>query len=150
NTKTRITVSVLSDRGRRYRVEHLPGGDYEVRVKAIGFKSDPRRGVNLTADQHASFEFALQKGMVHWNDLSLYQGKQLLPDAHGKETLFGVCSACHGFETRMASVTRDESGWRDRVNYMATSMHFFLGGVGRLTDQNQADVVSYLTSTFGP
>jgi virginiamycin B lyase len=150
NTKTRITVSVLSDGGGRYRVEHLPGGDYEVRVRAIGFKSDPRRGVNLTADQHASLEFALQKGMVHWNDLSLYQGKQLLPDAKGKETLFGVCSACHGFESRMASVTRDESGWRDRVNYMVTTMHFFIGGVGRFTDQNQDEVVSYLNSAFGP
>jgi virginiamycin B lyase len=150
NTKTQITFSVLSDRAGHYRVEHLPAGEYEIRVKAIGYKSDPHRGVILDASQTASHEFRLMKGMVHWNDLSLYQGKQLLPEAHGKETLFGVCSACHGFETRMASVTRDESGWRDRVNYMATSMHFFLGGVGRFTDQNQADVVAYLTSTFGP
>jgi virginiamycin B lyase len=150
NTKTQITVSVLSDKEGRYRVENLPAGEYDIRVKAIGYKSDPRSGVSLGADQNASFEFALQNGMVHWNDLSLYQGKELLPEAKGKETLLGICSACHGFETRIASVTHDESGWRDAVKDMVTSMHFFLSSVGRFNDQNQIDVVSYLTSEFGP
>ena len=50
----------------------------------------------------------------------------------------------------MASVTRDESGWRDRVNFMVTAMHFFVGGVGRFSDQDEEKVVTYLTSTFGP
>ena len=50
----------------------------------------------------------------------------------------------------MAAVTRDESGWRDRVNFMVTAMHFFVGGVGRFSDQDEENVVTYLTSTFGP
>jgi len=79
NVKTKILVSVLSDRQGRYRVENLPAGEYRVQVRAVGFKADPRTGVNLTADQNASYEFALQKGIVNWNEISMYQGKTLFP-----------------------------------------------------------------------
>ena len=71
-----------------------------------------------------------------------------MPDTKGKDTLFKTCFACHGFESRMASFTRDEDGWRDRVTYMKTAMQFFLGA--RFGEQEQNDVVTYLTSTFGP
>ena len=64
----------------------------------------------LTADQNASFDWSLQKGVVHWSDLSLYQSRKLLPDASGKEVLFRRCFICHGIQTRMAAVVRDESG----------------------------------------
>jgi len=47
------------------------------------------------------------------SDISMHQGKKLLPDARGKEELFTHCMACHGFESRMAAVVRDEDGWRD-------------------------------------
>ena len=62
NTKTKIVIDVLSDRDGRYRVEKLPTGSYELRIRAIGYKSEPRSGVNLSADQNASFDFALQRG----------------------------------------------------------------------------------------
>src|ERR1700676_2948618 len=73
NAKTHITVSVLSDKQGRYIVENLPAGDYQVRVRAVGFTTDPHSAVNLSADQNVSFEFALQKGTVRWSDLNLYQ-----------------------------------------------------------------------------
>src|SRR6476620_8916330 len=57
NAKTKITVSVLSDRDGKYRIENLPAGEYRLQIKAPGFKSDPRSGVNLTADQNAAFAF---------------------------------------------------------------------------------------------
>src|SRR6266513_1106516 len=126
NVKTKILVSVLSDRQGRYRVENLPAGEYRVQVRAVGFKADPRTGVDLTADQNASYEFALQKGIVHWNEISMYQGKTLFPEGKGKDVLTGRCWACHGFETRMASVVRDEDGWKDRVSYMREAVGFFL------------------------
>lgn len=148
NAKTRITVTVLSDRQGRYRIENLPAGSYEIRLRAPGYTADPRAGVSLTGAQKSIADFALQTGMVRWSDLSLYQGSQLLPDTKGKDTLFKTCFACHGFESRMASVTRDEAGWRDRVTYMKTAMQFFLGA--RFGEQEQNDVVTYLTSTFGP
>ena len=71
NAKTKITVSVLSDRDGKYRIENLPAGEYRLQIKAPGFKSDPKSGVNLTADQNAAFDFALQKGLVRWSDISM-------------------------------------------------------------------------------
>jgi virginiamycin B lyase len=147
NAKTHISVSVLTDKQGRYRVENLPAGEYQVRVRAVGFTTDPRSAVNLTADQNISFDFALQKGTVRWSDLSLYQGKRLLPEGKGKETLSANCYVCHGFQTRMASVRRDEAGWRDRVDYMRQVMAFQLSA--RFTDEKEDEVVSYLTSVFG-
>lgn len=150
NSKTRITVSALSDKQGHYQIANLPDGDYELRIRAVGYKADPVSSLAVSAAKNGSADFALQKGVVRWSDISLYQGEQLLPDTKGKAELFKTCFACHGFESRMAAVTRDESGWRDRVNFMVTAMHFFVGGVGRFTDQDEENVVAYLTSTFGP
>ena len=150
NTSTKVLVSVLTDKEGRYRIENLPAGNYQVQVKAVGYRTDPRADVNLTADQNATYEFALQQGTVRWSDLSQYQGEVLFPEAKGKDLLVGRCFACHGFQSRMASVRRDEEGWRDRVNYMVTTMHFFLGGLGApFNDQNAADVTTYMNSLFG-
>src|SRR5882762_12037033 len=57
NAKTHISVSVLTDKQGRYRVENLPAGEYQVRIRAVGFATDPRSAVNLTADQNISFDF---------------------------------------------------------------------------------------------
>jgi virginiamycin B lyase len=147
NTKTKMTVMVLTDSQGLYRIEKLAPGEYRVQIRAVGYRTDPHAGVNLTTDQNASFDFALQKGVVHWNDTSLYQAKQLWPAAKGKDLIFAHCSICHGFQSRMASVTRDEDGWKDRVAYMRTAMHFELA---HFSDQDAADVASYLTALFGP
>ena len=135
NTKSRITVIVLSDSHGHYRIEKLPAGEYRLQIRAVGFRTDPRTGVNLTADQNASFDFALQTGMVRWSDISLYQGKQLFPPGRGKDILLSeTCSICHSFQSRMASVTRDADGWTDRVEYMRTTMRY--GLESRLNDQD--------------
>ena len=84
NTSTRVLVSVLTDKDGRYRIENLPAGKYQVQVKAVGYRTDPRTDVSLTAEQNASYDFALQQGMVRWSDLSQYQGEVLFPDAKGK------------------------------------------------------------------
>ncbi len=147
NTKTRITVNVLSDSQGRYHVEQLPAGEYRVTIRAVGFTAEPRNGVNLTADQNVSFDFALAKGTVRWSDISQYQAKQLWPPAKGKDLIAQNCSICHSFQSRMAPVRRDAEGWKDRVEYMRTAMHFSLY---RITDQDADDIASYLTSLFGP
>src|SRR5882672_11539500 len=61
NAKTKITVMVLSDNNGRYRIENLPSGDYEFQARAIGYRSDSRSGIVLTANQNASFDWRLQK-----------------------------------------------------------------------------------------
>jgi cytochrome c5 len=150
NAKTKITVSVLSDRDGKYRIENLPAGEYRLQIKAPGFKSDPKSGVNLTADQNAAFDFALQKGMVRWSDISMWQGMKLLPEARGKDLLFTHCMACHGFESRMAAVVRNEDGWRDRMNYMRDAMGFFVMDPRfGFNDQKAEDVIFYMNHVFG-
>src|SRR4029077_17264418 len=79
NTKTKMSFFVLSDRQGHYRVDKLPAGEYRVQVKASGLRFDPKNGVALSADQNLSLDFALQAGMVRWNELSIYQAKKLWP-----------------------------------------------------------------------
>jgi virginiamycin B lyase len=147
NTQTRVAVIVLSRNDGRFRIENLPAGDYRLQIHAVGFRADSRTGVHLAANQEASYDFALQKGVVRWSDISFYQAKQLWPEAKGKDLIVADCSSCHLFQTRMASVTRDAEGWRDRVDYMRTAMHFSLS---RVTDRDADDIASYLTKLFGP
>src|SRR5262245_59326467 len=152
---TKITTSVLSDRQGRYRIENLPAGAYQLRIRAVGYSADQRSGLNLTSEPAVSHEFVLKNGTVRWADLSQRQGTELFPDVlgnqvlKGKDVLIGRCFACHGFQSRMASVKRDENGWRDRVNYMRGTMHFFLDSAQPFTDQNADDVTTYINLLFG-
>ena len=150
NVKTKITVIVLSNSQGRYHIDNLPAGDYRVQIKAVGYTADPRSEVALTAAQNASFDFSLQKGVVRWNEISEYQATQLWPPASGKDLIFSHCNICHQFQSRMASVRRDEDGWKDRIAFMRQAMGFsiFLGS--HFSDQDAADVATYLTSLFGP
>jgi virginiamycin B lyase len=150
NAATHITVSVLSNAQGHYQVPDLAAGDYRLSIRAPGFKADPKSGIALTADQNLAQDIALQKSYVHWSDLSIEQGKELLPDARGKDLLFTHCMACHGFQSRMAAVVRDEDGWRDRVNYMRDAMGFFINRpVFGFNDQKADDIVYYLNRMFG-
>ena len=156
NSQNKMTVSVLSDKQGHYHIANLPAATYAVRIRAIGYKSDPRTDVKLAGDQNASFDFALQNGTVRWSDLSTYQGKMLLPKtkAHDlakgyQDTFVTSCmTSCHSFQTRMATATRDEDGWRDRVKYMRDVI--MAGEGGTMSDQKLEDIVSYLTTAFGP
>jgi hypothetical protein len=156
NTKTKITVNVLSHKDGGYRVEDLPAGEFVLRIRAIGYQADPRTGVMLTANQSASMDWALKPGTVRWRDLSLYQGEKLIPNIRGKELIFGPtsnfrdapCQICHGFQTRMASVSRDAEGAKDRVDYMRTRMHFLLGSM--VNDEQADKVASFIANAFGP
>jgi virginiamycin B lyase len=144
---SRITTNVLSDKDGRYRIENLPEGQYKLLVRAVGYRFEPRTDIQLAAGQNATFEIALEKGTVHWTDLSIYQGRQLLPDGRGSEKLKTTCFGCHGFQSRMAAQVRDESGWHDRVNYMRSSFGYLIRDVN---DKDADDLTAYLTKYFGP
>jgi virginiamycin B lyase len=157
NSQNKMSVSVLSDKQGHYRISNLPAAGYTLRIRAIGYNSDPRNGVQLTADQKATFDFALQNGMVRWTDLSTYQGKLLLPKTKDHDLsksyqdvfVTSCMTSCHSFQTRMAPTARDQDGWRDRVKYMRdVIMNGDTGG--RLTDARVEDFASYLTTAFGP
>jgi virginiamycin B lyase len=147
NETTKIAVNVLSDRNGIYRVQNLVPGEYQLTASAVGYKSDPQH-VKVEADQSVVLDFALQKGMVRWSDLSIHQGQVLLPDGAGKDLIFTHCMTCHGLQTKIAATRRDEDGWlactalmRDRAN-----------GVGdlRITEKIGAEVAKYLSQTFSP
>ena len=52
NIKTHVTFMALSDVQGRYRVENIPPGDYRILIRAIGYRTDPRSDINLTADKY--------------------------------------------------------------------------------------------------
>ena len=149
NAGLKMTVSVLSDNQGKYVVENLPAGDYRLTIRAVGFKADAKSGVKLTADQNATQDFALQKGMVRWTDISIYQGLALLPDARGKKELAENCLGCHGFQSKMAATVRDEDGWRSRVDFMREAMKASLADRRGFSDKQAEDVVFYLNKMFG-
>lgn len=146
NKANRVAVSVLTDKDGHYKVEGLGAGDFNVTVRAAGYKGDLHI-VTLATDKSASQDFALDKGMVRWQDLSLYQGLQLLPDTPGKAEWQGHCFNCHGFQSRMAAVVRDEDGWKDRVDFMRTTEHYFL--TPGVTDEMGDHIAAYINSVFG-
>jgi virginiamycin B lyase len=147
SAQSKITVNVMSDSQGRYRIQNLAPGEYQVRVTATGYKADPRTDVKLAAGDSASVDFALQQGSVRWSDLSLYQGKTLLPEGQGKKILSENCFACHGFQTRMAAVKRDRDGWKQAVNYMLETRHPRLGN--HVNAEDGAVLADYLDDAFG-
>src|SRR6202790_1327888 len=136
NAQNKMTVSVLSNAQGRYHIGNLPAATYTVRISAVGYKGDPRADVRLGDGQRVSFDFALQKAMVRWSDLTTYQGRQLLPktekhDLSYQDPFFTTCfQSCHSFQTRMTPTAFDEEGWRARVRYMRATI--MAGGGGRL------------------
>jgi virginiamycin B lyase len=152
NTQNKMTVNVLSNAQGRYHVGNLPAATYKVHIAALGYTSEPRADVQLTADQKASFDFALQKTKLRWSDLSTYQGRKLLPktakhDLSHKDEVFTTCfQSCHSFQKRMATESWDENGWRARVTYMRDVM---MEG-RRFSDETFEEIVAFMTNAFGP
>ena len=109
NTQNKMTVSVLSDEQGRYHIGNLPAATYTVKITAIGYKSDPRTDVRLTADQKTSFDFALQKGTG-----ALERSDHLSGPASFCPRPRNTTSATRTFSSRPASspAIRFKSAWR--------------------------------------
>ena len=145
NKKTRITVNVLSNKEGRYHVDNLAEGSYDVRIRAVGYKTDPHNGVALSAAQNLAFDFALQPAPVPWKDLSFYEGDKLLPEGKGKTLLEQHCMECHSFQNKMAAIPRAPEGWTQVVTFMREAMAYRV----RLTDEEAATIASYMNDAFG-
>ena len=57
NAKTKVTIDVLSDKEGKYRIESLAAGDYDVKIRAIGYKADPRTGRRSRCQSETLFRF---------------------------------------------------------------------------------------------
>src|SRR3989338_5209738 len=66
NAQTTLTMHVLSDPQGKYRMEGLPYGEYEVSIRAVGYRSEPKSAVKLSSETPVSLDFALQKSIVLW------------------------------------------------------------------------------------
>jgi virginiamycin B lyase len=148
NQKTKITVIVLSDKEGKYRIQDLAEGEYEVRGTRVGYKSEPHR-VTVNAAQSVVLDFALQRALVRWSELSNYEGKVLLPDAPAKTVFFAQCVSCHGLQHKIAenAFRFNAEEWRTFIALMRDPHDG--AGDGRVTDQVAAVLVPYLTKIFG-
>jgi virginiamycin B lyase len=147
NDRTNTTSIVLSDARGRYRFDQLAAGEYRVSTEVTGFRSDGPGAVTLAAKQKLAYDVSLIKSPVRWNELSIYQARELWPASPAKDKIFAVCFTCHGFQTRMATTPRDAEGWLGRVKYMQAAMNF--GLADRLNDAQADDIAAYLNGLFG-
>jgi hypothetical protein len=75
NTKTRMTMMVVSDRQGRYFTDELAPGAYQVWATSVGYKSEPSRRVSVTIDEKGrqSVDFTMQTSAVQWSQLTKFQ-----------------------------------------------------------------------------
>jgi hypothetical protein len=64
NVDTGLTRELLSDEQGRYSAPNLPVGPYEVQISLPGFRTEIRRGVQLTVGQQAVINVTLQVGEI--------------------------------------------------------------------------------------
>ena len=62
--ETTVARAALADEAGRYRVLGLAPGIYDIGVRAIGYRQQRREGVRLVVGQHATVDFALERGAV--------------------------------------------------------------------------------------
>jgi outer membrane receptor protein involved in Fe transport len=60
NPDTGFTRRTITDASGFYRIDLLPSGNYDVRADLTGFKSEIKRGVNVTLGSAVGVNFALQ------------------------------------------------------------------------------------------
>ena len=72
NKKVNTTFMALSDSQGHYRLDKLPAGNYQLSTKITGYAGGPASEMKLMAEQVASFDMALHKSPVQWNEISIY------------------------------------------------------------------------------
>jgi virginiamycin B lyase len=147
DTRTGITVAVLTDEAGRYRIDGLPAGNYQVSAQSVGYRGDTGNSVTVTSDAHEALQLVLRKDTVRWTDLSIYQAKELFPEGKGSDLLFANCTACHAFQNKIATATNDADAWKKRVEYERTT---HISSPGQLTGQDVQELSAYLGRLFGP
>ena len=86
---------------------------------------------------------ALRQDLSHF----IRESKAFAPMLRARPNGRGTAFNCHGFQSRMAAVVRDEDGWKDRVNFMRTTEHYFL--TPGVTDEMGDHIAAYINSVFG-
>lgn len=79
NDDKHINIHVLSDKQGHYRVENVLPGTYQVFVSSLGYDSETKTGVSVVDGQSVAVDLKANKGPLRWDELSTYQGIELLP-----------------------------------------------------------------------
>src|SRR5262245_1262168 len=64
NVDTGLTRELVSDEQGRYSAPNLPVGPYEVQISLPGFRTEIRKGIELSVGQQAVINLTLQVGQV--------------------------------------------------------------------------------------
>jgi hypothetical protein len=56
-----------------------------IKCSPTGYRADPKSGIVLSENQNATFDWPLQKQMVHWDEIPIIQGIDLFPEGPGKD-----------------------------------------------------------------
>src|SRR4029077_12125371 len=121
DTAANRLVSVLSDNAGHYRLPDLTAGQWVVSAHGTGSTglANTPQTATLTADQNLTLDVKTAPAPLKWTEISMAQGRALLPESKGKTIMFQNCFACHGFETRMAGRgPHSEQEWQTLVDYM--------------------------------
>ena len=54
NTKSHISVYVLSQPDGHYEIDRLPAGDYNLRIRTVGYKAEAKAGLALASESSRS------------------------------------------------------------------------------------------------
>ena len=152
NAKTKITVSVLSDNAGplpRSRTCRPATTGCRSRARLQG-RPEERHHAHRRSERSRRIS-PCRRAIVRWSDISMYQGKKLLPEARGKDLLFTHCMACHGFESphgrgdaRRGRLARPRQ-LHDATPWASSSCDRSFG----FTDQKAEDIVYYINHVFG-
>ena len=117
NTKTKMTFIALSDSQGHYRGRMCRPGTTGSRpgpsaTAPIRDRDQPDRRSEYFRGHRAD-----KKPGAMERDFGL-SGEQAVACFARKGKIFANCFTCHAFQTRMASVRRDQDGWKDRVAFM--------------------------------
>ena len=146
NTKSKVTMMVLSNNQGKYVTDSLAPGTYDVWATSIGFTGDPSRRTSVAVEdgKNLSFDFSMKKRPVQWSELNKYQAGTLIPEDPKKGILIQECWNCHAFGKIGAVGRHDEDGWRDAIDVMRKA------GITDVKPDLENTVVGYLSKYFGP
>jgi len=146
NTKSKVTMMVLSNNQGKYVTDTLAPGTYDVWATSIGFSGDPSRRSSVAVEdgKNLSFDFSMKKRGVAWSELTKYQAGALIPEDPKKGILIQECWNCHAFGKIGAVGRHDEDGWRDAIDVMRKA------GITDVKPDLENTVVGYLSKYFGP